>query len=77
MTNPTKTTTDLVKAYSEGFVTWNEISQQTGASYGELLIGLGLRNLPIPKISATRSPAQDAFFNRVLDDAAATARIRP
>ncbi len=77
MTNPTQTTTDLVKAYSEGFVTWHEISQQTGASYGELLIRLGLRNLPIPKISAIRSPSQDSFFNRILDDAAATAQIRP
>jgi uncharacterized protein len=76
MINSTQTT-DLVKAYSEGLVTWHEIDQQTGASYGELLIALGLRNLSIPKVTATRSPAQDAFFNRVLDDAAATARIRP
>lgn len=69
MTHPTQTT-DLVKAYSEGLVTWHEIAQKTGASYGELLIALGLRDLHIPKISAIRSSAQDAFFNRILDDAA-------
>ncbi len=61
----------LAVAYSKGLISWPQIAEETGASYGDLLIALGLKNLQIPKVTPKNRPEQVAFFNRILDAAAA------
>ena len=61
----------LALAYSKGLISWPQIAEETGASYGELLIELGLKNLQIPKVKPKNRPEQMAIFNRILDLAAA------
>jgi antitoxin (DNA-binding transcriptional repressor) of toxin-antitoxin stability system len=57
-------------AYSKGLVSWPQISEETGASYGDVLIELGLKNLQIPKVTPKKRPEQLAFFHHILDLAA-------
>ena len=61
----------LAIAYSKGLVSWPQIAEETGASYGDLLVALGLNNLQIPKVVPKNRPEQIAFFHQVLDAAAA------
>ena len=61
----------LAMAYSKGLISWPQISEETGVSYGDLLIVLGLKNLKIPKVASKNRPEQIAIFNRILDLAAA------
>lgn len=61
----------LAIAYSKGLISWPQIAEETGASYGELLIELGLKNLQIPKVTPKNRPEQIANFHRILDLAAA------
>ncbi|AMS31733.1 hypothetical protein AEM42_03765 [Betaproteobacteria bacterium UKL13-2] len=61
----------LAIAYSKGLISWPQIAEETGASYGELLIALGLKNLSIPIIAPKKRPEQLAFFHQILDKAAA------
>ncbi len=60
----------LAIAYSKGLISWPQIAEETGASYGDLLIELGLKNLQIPKVTPKNSPEQIALFHRILDFAA-------
>lgn len=60
----------LAVAYSKGLISWPEIAEETGASYGDLLVALGLNNLKIPKVRPKNRPEQIAFFNQILDAAA-------
>jgi hypothetical protein len=62
----------LAVAYSKGLISWPQIAEETGASYGDLLIALGVKNLQIPKVTPKNRPEQVAVFNRILDSAAAT-----
>ena len=64
----------LAIAYSKGLITWPQIAEETGASYGDLLLELGRKNLAIPKITAKKNSEQIALFNRILDSAAAEAK---
>jgi len=61
----------LAVEYSKGLVSWPQISEETGASYGELLIALGIQGLRIPKVTPKNRPGQVAVLNRILDAAAA------
>lgn len=65
----------LAIAYSKGLISWPEIAQETGASYGELLIALGLKNLQIPKVTAKNRPEQIATFHRILESAAKQSEV--
>lgn len=62
---------DLAMAYSKGLISWPHIAEETGCSYGDLLIALGLQNLQIPKVTPKNRPEQLAAFHQVLDTAAA------
>ncbi len=61
----------LAIAYSKGLISWTQIAEETGASYGDLLVALGLNNLQIPKVTPKNRPEQIAFFHQLLDSAAA------
>ena len=61
----------LAMAYSKGLISWPQIAEETGASYGELLIELGLKHLHIPQVTPKNRPEQIAVFHRILDLAAA------
>lgn len=63
--------TALAIAYSKGLISWPQIAEETGASYGDLLISLGVNNLQIPKVVPKNRAEQIAFFNHILDAAAA------
>ena len=79
LTLPTVHTVDggriaaLAMAYSRGLISWPQIAEETGASYGDLLVALGLNNLQIPKVTPKNRPEQIAFFHKLLDLAAAKA----
>lgn len=60
----------LAIAYSKGLISWPQIAEETGASYGDLLIELGLKNLHIPKVAPKNRPEQIALFHHILDLAA-------
>jgi antitoxin (DNA-binding transcriptional repressor) of toxin-antitoxin stability system len=64
----------LAVAYSKGLIAWPQIAEETGASYGDLLVELGIRNLQIPKFTPKNRPEQVAFFHRILDSAAARSK---
>ena len=80
LTLPTMQTADksriaaLAIAYSKGLISWPQIAEETGASYGDLLVALGLNNLKIPKVTPKNRPEQIAFFNHILDLAAAESK---
>ena len=61
----------LAIAYSKGLISWPQIAEETAASYGDLLVALGLKNLQIPKVKPKNRPEQIAFFHHILDLAAA------
>lgn len=64
----------LATAYSKGLVTWAQIADETGASYGDLLVALGLSQQKIPKVRPRNRPEQVATFHAILDAAAARAK---
>ena len=64
----------LAIAYSKGLISWPQISEETGASYGDLLVALGCNNLQIPKVTPKNRPEQIAFFHQLLDLAAANSK---
>ena len=66
--------TALAIAYAKGLISWPQIAEETGASYGDLLVVLGLNNLQIPKVTPKNRPEQIAFFHHILDLAAADSK---
>ena len=56
----------LAALYSAGKVAWRQIADETGASFGEVLLELAKRNLPLPRVSAEKRPQQLAHFKAVL-----------
>jgi len=64
----------LAIAYSKGLISWPQIAEETGASYGDLLVALGLKHLQIPQVTPKNRPEQIAFFNHILDLAAAKSK---
>ena len=61
---------ELASKYSSGSVAWHKISDETGASYGELLLELARQELPLPRINAQKRPEQMAIFDNALRRAA-------
>ena len=64
----------LAIAYSKGLISWPQITEETAASYGDLLVALGLKSLQIPKVKPKNRPEQIAFFHHILDLAAADSK---
>ena len=59
----------LAVAYAQGRVSWPQIAEESGASFGELLLALGLQKLSLPKVVAKKNPEQIALLNQVFDAA--------
>ena len=57
----------LATAYAKGLISWPQIAEETGATYGDLLVELGLKNLQIPKVTPKKTPEQIALFHHILD----------
>jgi antitoxin (DNA-binding transcriptional repressor) of toxin-antitoxin stability system len=57
----------LATAYSNGLLSWPQIAEETGASFGDLLLALGAKNLSLPKVVAKNRPEQTALLNKILD----------
>ena len=66
----------LAAAYAQGRVSWPQIAEETGASFGELLLALGLQKLSLPKVVAPKRPEQTALLNQMFD-AAARLKLQP
>lgn len=64
----------LAVAYSKGLISWPQIAEETGASYGDLLVELAFKNLQIPKVTPKNTPEQIAIFHHILDLAAANSK---
>jgi len=64
----------LAIAYAKGLISWPQIAEETGASYGDLLLALGRNNLQIPKVTSKNRPEQLAVLNQILDAAAARSK---
>lgn len=60
----------LAVLYSAGKVNWRDIAEETGASFGELLLALALQNLDLPRVVPDKSLEQRNLFNAVLRRAA-------
>lgn len=61
----------LAVAYAKGLVSWPQIAEETGASYGDVLLALGFNHLKIPQVKPKNRPEQIAVFHHILDLAAA------
>jgi hypothetical protein len=57
----------LALAYSNGLVSWPQIAEETGASFGDLLLAVGSKNLSLPKVIAKNRPEQIALLNKIFD----------
>ena len=57
---------ELAKLYSDGAVSWRKLEEDTGASFGELLLELGRQALSLPKATAAKRAAQAALFHEAL-----------
>jgi prevent-host-death family protein len=57
---------ELAKLYSDGAVSWRKVEEDTGASFGELLLELGRQALSLPTATAAKRPAQVALFHEAL-----------
>lgn len=62
----------LAAHYAAGAVTWRKIADETGASFGELLVELGRQGLQLPTNVAVKRPAQLAMFDAALRAARGT-----
>jgi prevent-host-death family protein len=60
----------LASQYSAGKVTWRQIADETGASFGELLVELSKQNLPLPLVTAEKRPEQLAHLEAIFKRAA-------
>ena len=63
-------TNSQAAAYATGVMPWPEIRNLTGASFGELLVEVGLIGPQIPRVKAARSQEQSACLKRILDSVA-------
>jgi len=60
---------ELAPLYAKGSITWRDVEEQTGASFGELLVELAKQHLQLPRFTAEKRPAQIAAFERALRNA--------
>lgn len=56
----------LAAMYSKGDIEWQRIADETGASFGDLLIELGRQGLSLPLVNAKKSAKQTAVFDSIL-----------
>ena len=56
----------LAALYSAGKMAWRQIADETGASFGDVLLELAKRDLPLPRVTAEKRPEQLAHFKAVL-----------
>jgi prevent-host-death family protein len=61
-------------AYSKGTVSWAQIAEESGASYGELLVAMAIDNLPLPQFNAKKNAVQTALFSQILKNAGERAK---
>ena len=61
----------LAALYSAGAVTWRAIADETGATFGELLLELARQGLPLPAMVAPKRPEQAALLDEAMAKAAA------
>ena len=59
----------LAALYSAGKVSWRQIADETGASFGDVLLELAKQDLPLPRVTAEKRPEQLAYFKNVLRQA--------
>jgi prevent-host-death family protein len=59
----------LAALYAAGAVSWQRISDETGASFGELLAELARQELQLPRVAARKRPEQAAVFEEALAQA--------
>jgi len=59
----------LAALYSAGKVAWRQIADETGASFGDVLLELAQRDLPLPRVTAEKRPEQQAHLKAVLRQA--------
>lgn len=57
---------NAARLYSSGDMTWHQVRELTGASFGELLVELAKQGLPLPQAVAVKTAAQQDLFNRAL-----------
>jgi prevent-host-death family protein len=55
----------LAPLYSSGAISWHQVSDETGAAFGDLLIELGRQNLQLPRVAAKKRPEQQALLDEV------------
>lgn len=60
----------LVALYAAGKASWQHIADETGASFGDVLLELAKQGLSLPLHNATKHPEQLAAFQAVLQRAA-------
>jgi len=60
---------ELAPLYAKGSITWRDIEEQTGASFGELLVELAKQKLQLPRFTAEKRPAQISAFEGALRNA--------
>ena len=62
----------LATLYAAGAISWRKIADETQASFGELLIELGVQGLKLPRVVAKKRPEQVAIFDQALAHAKST-----
>ena len=63
---PSMNLSKLATMYARGEIEWRRIADETGASFGELLVELGRQGLALPVVTAKKSAKQAALFDSVL-----------
>jgi prevent-host-death family protein len=61
---------ELAKLYSGGTMSWHEVEQSAGVTFGDLLLELSRQGLPLPLTKAAKRPAQEVLFQDILRQAA-------
>ncbi len=59
----------LAALYASGVVSWRQVAQDTGASFGELLLELARQQLRLPEVKAKKRPEQLEAFNQAMRQA--------
>ena len=63
---PTDNLGQLAALYAGGGIEWRKLADETGASFGDLLLELARQKLALPAVTAKKSPKQVALFHEVL-----------
>jgi hypothetical protein len=60
---------ELAPLYANGSISWRDVEEQTGASFGELLVELAKQHLHLPRFTAEKRPSQISAFEGALRNA--------